>query len=196
MKIENQLLARIAKLVTGKPEVEAVAPEAAAPAEVVEQAVEAAIDNAVELTVDSAVLADFASQLEAIKAEFEVEKASYHASLAEVSAKLEAAHAELAAIAAEKAELVATAAAAKLAARKEKIVAAIGTEKADALMVATGSLDDAAFEAVVSAMTGSMDAEAKSSLFTEVGVTAEADAAKVVEESAEMRILKKTYGAN
>lgn len=79
-------------------------------------------------------------------------------------------------------------------ARKEKIVAAIGTEKAGALFEATEGLDDAAFEAVVSALVGSVEVETKSELFKEVGVAAQADATKV-EESAEMRLLKQKYGA-
>lgn len=79
------------------------------------------------------------------------------------------------------AALVADAKAKVLAARKEKIVAAVGTGKADALLTATESLEDAAFNAVVSAMAGSVDAEANTNLFKEVGVDAQADATQVTE---------------
>lgn len=80
----------------------------------------------------------------------------------------------------------------KLAARKEKVVAAIGTERADALLKVTEGMDDAAFEAVASALGVSAAAEADSPLFKEVGADAQADASKV-EESAEMKILKAKY---
>lgn len=118
---------------------------------------------------------------------------AHAAEVANLKAEIEAAKAALDAIEAEKAEMIAKAEAAKLAARKEKVVAAIGTEKAEGLMAATGHLDDAAFEAVVSALAGSVEAEASSDLFKEVGVDAEVDAAKVVEESEEMKLLKQKY---
>jgi hypothetical protein len=41
------------------------------------------------------------------------------------------------------------AAALKLTARKEKVVASLGTERAEALLRATEGMDDAAFEAVL-----------------------------------------------
>jgi GTP cyclohydrolase III len=72
----------------------------------------------------------------------------------------------------------------KLAARKEKVVASLGTERADALLKVTEGMDDAAFEAVVSALGVSAAVEAASPLFKEVGVDAKADATKVREESA------------
>lgn len=115
------------------------------------------------------------------------------AQVAELVSKLDEANAALAAIAAEKAAMAAEAEAKRLAARKEKVEAAIGTEKAAGLLLATEGLDDAAFNAVVSALAGSVEAEAETELFKEVGVTAEADAAKVVTESAEMKILKQKY---
>lgn len=195
MKIENQLLARLAKAVGIAPTATAEVVEqvaeavAAAPAEAVaEQVIET-----LSIAIDTSALQ---LELDAIKAEFGVQLDAANAALAELTGKYEVATAQLAAIAAEKAELVANAAAAKLAARKEKIVAAIGTEKSDALMTATEGLDDAQFNAVVSAMAGSVEAEAKTDLFKEVGVTADADASKVTEESAEMQILKKKYPAN
>lgn len=81
----------------------------------------------------------------------------------------------------------------RVATRQDKIVAAVGELKAPALLAATDSLDDAAFDAVVSALVGGVAAEAASPLFTEVGVTAEVDASKIVVESKEMQILKKKY---
>ena len=65
---------------------------------------------------------------------------------------------------------------AKTAARKLAVVAAVGTDKADALLAATTSLEDEAFNAVMAAMTTASTVEAKSSLFTESGVDAAASA--------------------
>jgi len=115
--------------------------------------------------------------------------------LAKVVAHAESLEAKVAALEAEKATTVATAEAKRLAARKEKIVEAVGTARADALMAATEALDDTAFDAVVSALKLSVDTEAKSEMFKEVGAAAEVDAAKVTEESAEMKILKAKYKA-
>jgi hypothetical protein len=112
-----------------------------------------------------------------------------------MTANFEAAQAALNALTAEKAEMVVKAEAAKFTARKEKVVLAIGTEKADGLMLATQGLDDAAFGAVVSALAGSVDAEASTGLFTEVGVAAAADTTKIVAESSEMKIIKQKYSS-
>jgi hypothetical protein len=188
MKKENQLLARLAKAVgiTKMDEpVEAVA-------EVAEQVVEAPVEAVTEVLGTELLV--YSEELQAEMANLKAQAEAATSALAEMTAKLEAAHADLSKLVAEKAEMAATAAAVKLAARKEKVIAAIGTERADALMAATEGLDDAQFAAVVSAMSVATDAEAKSPLFSEVGVTAEADAAKVVEESAEARILKQKYG--
>lgn len=156
---------------------------------------EAATEVATEtltVTVDTTTLQ---AELDAIKAEFGTQLEQATAALAEMTSKFEAAQAALAAVEAEKAEMLAKAAEAKLTARKEKVVAAIGTDKADALMAATVDMDDAQFTTVVSALAGSVEAEAKTDLFVEQGVAAEADAAKVVEESPEMKIIRAKYPA-
>jgi uncharacterized membrane-anchored protein YhcB (DUF1043 family) len=155
------------------------------------------------VTTDMTIKLDVSAvqaELDKVKAEFEAFQATTtelvtqaEAVITDLTAKLGEATAALAAVEAEKAALAAEAEAKRLASRKEKVEAAIGTEKAAGLLAATENLDDAAFEAVVSALAGSVDAEASTSLFKEVGVTAEADAAKVVEESAEMKILKQKY---
>lgn len=187
MKKENQLLTRLARVLTGnKVEVTADATQ-----EVVQDVVEAIVDQVqVELTVDSAevqaALQEAAAKLEDLTAQF-----------AELSGKYEQAQAALEALAKEKAEMIAAAAAAKLEARKAQVVAAIGTEKADGLMAATENLDDVQFNAVLSALAGSVSAEADTAMFKEVGVTAEVDAVKVVEaggESKEMKLLRAKYG--
>lgn len=100
--------------------------------------------------------------------------ATLQASFAELNNKYTEAAAKLAEVEAAKASLVANAAAAKLAARKEKLEFAVGTEKASTLLSTLEVLDDAAFDSVVSSMTVNLDKEALSSAFTEKGVTAEA----------------------
>lgn len=159
--------------------------------EVVQEVVEAVVEQVqVELKVDTS---EAQLALEQLSAKF----AELTEQFAELSGKYEQAQAALESLAAEKAEMIAAAQATKLEARKAQVVAAIGTEKADALMAATESLDDAAFNAVVSAMAGSVDTESKTALFQEVGVTAEVDAVQAVEagsESKEMKLLKAKYG--
>lgn len=189
---ENQLLNRIIKAVTGKesaPVVEAKAPE------VVADATNHTEDFTIKLDAS-----DLTAELSQMRAEFEAGIATLTAdfsaaqsALTEMTANFEAAQAALNALTAEKAEMAVKAEAAKFTARKEKVVSAIGTEKADGLMLATQGLDDAAFDAVVSALAGSVDAEAKTGLFKEVGVAASADTTKIVAESAEMKIINKKY---
>lgn len=152
------------------------------------------------ITIDTS---DVKAELEKMQAEFESFKSEANGvaalqdeKIAELKAALNKANEVIAAAEAEKAEMAAKALAAKLDARKEKVVAAIGTEKAEGFMAATEGLDDAAFEAVVSALAGSVEVEANSELFKEVGVTAEVDAAKVVEGSSVGEILKAKYKQN
>ena len=182
---ENQLLNRIIKAVTGKDTTPAV---------------EAAVVNTTEtltLVVDASAveteLSVMRTEIEAAVATLTGELATTVAALAEMTTKYEAAHTALNMYIAEKADLAVKAEAAKFTARKEKVVSAIGTEKADGLMLATQGLDDAAFDAVVSALAGSVDVEASKDLFTEVGVSASADTTKIVAESPEMKILKQKY---
>jgi len=182
---ENQLLNRIIKAVTGKesaPTVEAVAPEATPTPDLTTDA----SDVQTELSV---MRAEFDAALATLTAEYDGAKAA----LDGMTANYEAAQAAVNALTAEKAEMAVKAETAKFAARKEKVVLAIGTAKADGLMLATQGLDDAAFEAVVSALAGSVDAEASTNLFTEVGVAAAADTTKIVNESPEMSIIKQKY---
>jgi hypothetical protein len=206
MKVENQLLARLARVLTGAKAPEAPV-EATAPAEVdvVTQAVEAA--QALEATVEAVVehvdpadvmqmaIAEAVKPYAAAVIEATAQLETVAAALTEVTGLYEAAKAALAEVAAEKVAMEVAAAVAKAAARKEKVEAAIGTEKAAGLLLATEGLDDASFDAVVAALAGSVDAEAKSPLFQEVGATGVVDAAKIVEESAEMQALKQKYGA-
>lgn len=121
--------------------------------------------------------------------------ADLQASFAELTTQLAEAQASLAAVESAKQELLASAAAAKLAARSASLVAAVGTDKAPALLANLSVLDDAAFESVVSSMNTNLSVEAESPMFKEVGVTAVVDATKVTEESSLTRKLKQKYSA-
>lgn len=83
----------------------------------------------------------------------------------------------------------------QLSARKEKIVAAVGTDKADALLTAVDGLADEQFEAIVGAMAMSVDKEAQSPMFTEAGVTGEVDLTKVedTQSSLEAKLAEKYH---
>lgn len=206
MKTENQLLARIARVLTGaKPEVEAVAEvdvvtQAVVAAQTVETIVEAGVEATshvatlhVDTTEMQTVIAGLEAQVELVRSEFATQLVAAAESLALMTSQFEAAQAELATLAAEKAAMEVAAGITKMNARKVLVEAAIGTEKAAGFLLATEGLDDAAFDNVVAALAGSVDAEAKSTLFQEVGATGVVDAAKIVTESAEMQALKQKY---
>lgn len=128
------------------------------------------------------------------------------AKIAELQASLAASAAQLATLqafadqaAADKAKLEADAAQAKLDARKAKIVAAVGTAKADALMASTQSLADADFESIVSALGTSLETEAKTKMFTEAGHAGEVEGGKITAGTSGVMALlleqNKTQGA-
>jgi hypothetical protein len=84
----------------------------------------------------------------------------------------------------------------KLADRKSKVEAAVGTAKAESVMAAVAGLDDGAFATVLSAMTTSTTTEASTSLFVEQGVDASADVAaiaKAAESNPVLDILQAKY---
>lgn len=128
-----------------------------------------------KMTVEEKATADaMAAQLKAQAADIE----ALTEMLGELSTKFAAANEALLTAEKSKADLVADVAAKKLAARKEKVVAIAGTEKAEAFMANAESFSDEQFEAVVGLMAASFDAEAKSPMFNEKGVAAEAPAAE------------------
>lgn len=133
------------------------------------------------------------SEMAATVATLEANLAELQGSFAELNTKYTEAIAKLADAEAAKASLLAASATAKLAARKEKLEFAVGTEKADALLSALEGVDDAAFESVVSSLTMNLDAESKSKMFAENGVTAEANAEKVVESGSLKAKLEEKY---
>jgi hypothetical protein len=158
-------------------------------------------NESLEIQVDTTeVQAAIQAAVDEVRAEFEDFKqtaetlhAHDEATIAELTKQLEDTNAALNALQAEKDAAVKEALAAKMEARKEKIVATLGTERADALLKATEGMDDAAFEAVASALGVSAEVESQSPLFKETGVDATVDAAKIV-ETAEMKILREKFG--
>ena len=103
------------------------------------------------------------------------ELSSLKEAMTTLSAEYETAKAELAVFVSEKESAIVAAKEAKLSVRKEKLVSAVGTEKADALLAVAGDMEDAAFEAVVSALQMNVETEEKSAMFKETGVTSEAE---------------------
>ena len=152
----------------------------------------------VEMTTNTEQLSavNTEAELTAIVASQAASLTELQASFAELNNKYTEAAAKLAEVEAAKASLVADAAAAKLAARKEKLEFAVGSEKASTLLSTLEVLDDAAFDSVVSSMTVNLDKESLSSAFTEKGVTASADAEKVVEAGSIKAKLEKKYKSN
>jgi aspartyl/asparaginyl-tRNA synthetase len=140
-------------------------------------------EEKVEMTeTNQAEMSVITAELTELKATF----AQVSATLADTQAQLEAATTALASVAAEKEAVEAAAKQAKMDARMTKLVSAVGDERAVALMAATEQLDDAAFDAVATAVTVNMDKEAESEMFSEAGV--DAQAAPVVEKDAVSRL--------
>jgi hypothetical protein len=96
------------------------------------------------------------------------------AQFAELYTKYVAAEAALAASADAQAALVAAAEAKVQAARTEKLSAIMGDVKGPQMAASLKTLDDTAFETVVSGYAASYEAEEKSEMFVEKGVSAEA----------------------
>lgn len=150
------------------------------------------IKEEVDMTVDNKAPVELSSDMEAVVAELSTIKASFAEQATQVASlmtQLEAAQTALAEVEAAKAALATEAKNKQLEARKQRVEAAIGEAKAPAMLTATEQLDDAQFEAIVSAMAASFDAEADSPAFKEAGVSAKAEAPEV-EESLEMKIIK------
>lgn len=81
------------------------------------------------------------------------------------------------------------AAEAKVAARTAKLAEVVGTEQATSLQAALATLDDAAFEVAVGAMSNKLNTEAKSAAFNEVGVEGSTDAVALAAETSGSRVM-------
>lgn len=95
---------------------------------------------------------------------------------AELTAKVEQMTAALAASESAQAELAAQAEAKVLSDRIEKLAVVIGTVKAPVMAASLKGLDDTSFDLVVTSMSANLTEEAKSAMFTETGVAADAEA--------------------
>ena len=145
--------------------------------------------NEVDMTQLEAIqteLADVKSLLEGK----EVELQAALEALPSLQASLEEATAELAVFKAEKeaAELAAKEAVAK--ARKAKLVAAIGEERAVELSATLEGVTEAQFDAVVSAFAATAVVEKKSALFTEMGSDTTVETNPSMEAALEQAIAK------
>lgn len=78
---------------------------------------------------------------------------------------------------------------AKVAARTAKLVDAVGTAAAAGLQLATASMDDAAFDAVVAAVALKSTAESNSPAFKEAGVEGEASAEQLATQAQSTRVM-------
>lgn len=140
-----------------------------AQAEITQEDVNMSVDvtpNAVSADASQETVVQLSAALEAVTSKL----ATAEAKIAELTSLVDAAtefkaHAEKQA-----AEL-------KAKARKEKLEAAVGTAKAGAMLTATASLDDAAFDSIVAAMTTTLTVESNTPAFKEVGVEGEASKA-------------------
>ncbi len=152
---------------------------------------EAVMENPAEAVVQANVpVVDMAADFAALQASFTAQSETF----AKLTQDLAAAQSALAVVEQEKVQAVANAKAVKMAARKATVEMNIGTAKADAFLAATEMLDDVAFDAVASALAGSVVAEANTALFKEVGVVGAVVPEHVPEaKSEEMRILEAKY---
>lgn len=136
-----------------------------------QEGVETSMTTQTEATASMAADITKIAELSALLATATESLASKEDAIKELTAKFEKAQASLDSSEKAKEELAAKAAAAKAVTRKEKVVAAVGTDKAPALLTATETLEDSAFDAIVASLTVNLDAESKSKMFTETGVT-------------------------
>lgn len=124
----------------------------------------------------AATIAELTASLEQATATL----ASKETAFAELTSKVEQMTALLAASETAQAELAAQAEAKVQTERTAKLAAVIGTVKAPEMTASLKGLDDSSFDLVVSSMSANLTEEAKSAMFTEAGVSA--DAGTVVEE--------------
>lgn len=134
-----------------------------------------------------------ANALEAFSAQTEVLEAA-KTKIAELNALLESTKASLETSEASRAELAAQVKQTKLQNRRKAIEASLGTEKAEAILSATETIGDTEFNSVLQAISKSFELESTSKHFTELGVSSQADANKVVDAmSTEAQLLREKY---
>lgn len=139
-------------------------------------------DLGADLAQENATLKETVAALTTQLADTATVLADKDAKIAELSGLVEAAHEFKAAQAKAAAE-------AKVAARTAKLAEVIGNEQASTLQVALASLDDAAFDVAVAAMSNKLKVEEANPAFKEVGVDGSADATKLAAETSGSRVM-------
>lgn len=152
------------------------------------------VDDVKEMEQVAVVIAEASEDTEAFT-KLQAAFAEQTEQVVALTAALQEASTLLATFSAEKEMATQVAKESKMAARKAVVVTNIGELKADAFLAATEMLDDTAFEAVTQALVGTVQQEANTALFKEVGVDAKADTSVAIQESEEMRILRTKYAA-
>lgn len=137
-------------------------------------------------SADNTAVAELAAQL----ASQTEQMSTLQAQFAELTANYEAAQAALNASADAQAALVANAKASTLKARTESLSAVMGDVKGPLMAASLEALSDETFATVLSGYVASFEAESKSEMFVEKGVTAEVKPEAVKEESEEMKLIK------
>lgn len=111
----------------------------------------------------------------------------------ELQAEKEALQTQMQEFAEQKAAAEANAKQMKMDARLASLSKEVGDERAAKVLAATEGMDDAAFDAIASALKMSADNEAKSTLFTEQGANEEVSPDARQTETTEMKILKEKF---
>lgn len=135
----------------------------------------------------AATIAELTASLEQATATLATKETAF----AELTSKVEQMTALIAASETAQAELAAQAEAKVQTERTAKLAAVIGTVKAPEMTASLKALDDAAFDLVVGSMSANLTEEAKSAMFTEAGVSADAEAVAEVKPTHFNTYLKK-----
>ena len=121
------------------------------------------------LATDNPAVAELTANLASVTEAMATMQNSFN----ELTAKYEQGQTLLATMEADKVSLVEAAKAKTVASRTEKLTAVLGTEKTPSVLAALSGLDDATFATVLGTYAASYEAEAKSAMFTEAGISAE-----------------------
>lgn len=159
----------------------------AAQAAIQEEVVEMTKTTEANAQAAAATIAELTASLEQATATLATKETAF----AELTSKVEQMTALLAASETAQAELAAQAEAKVQVERTAKLAAVIGTVKAPEMTASLKALDDAAFDLVVGSMSANLTEEAKSAMFTEAGVSADAEAVAEVKPTHFNTYLKK-----
>jgi septal ring factor EnvC (AmiA/AmiB activator) len=161
----------------------------AAQAETTQEGIETMADAVTEVPSASASLTDQVAALQATVTALTDQLNGKVAELADKDSKIAELTALVNAATEFKAAQEKAAAEAKVAARTAKLAEVVGTEQATSLQAALATLDDAAFDVAVGAMSNKLNTEAKSAAFNEVGVEGSTDAVALATETSGSRVM-------